>query len=147
MTSISNLINECAIYINKFIGIADYKHTDKIAISDIGNLYIQPRTIYRYLQRKYKGQNHIRLNDYIKREFLENYIIYLNKILSIDNENKQLEDYLILLNANKNLLGHIYPSFVLLQQKYKQNNIICNTLNITILQITEFEKKIKTLLQ
>ena len=146
MTNLSILIKECAIYRNKFIGIAHFNETDKIAISEDGNLYIQPSSIYRYIIRKWYHQNSNKLIETIKREFLGNYITHLNKIISIYNENKHLEDYYILLNANKNLLEYIYPAFVLLQKIYKEKEDICNILIQITQQIKNYENKIKYLL-
>jgi hypothetical protein len=146
MTSLPILIKECAIYRNKFIGIAHYNETDKLAISEDGNLYIQPRSIYRYIIRKWNHQNSNKLIEYIKKEFLCNYITHITKIISIYNENKHSEDYHILLNANKNLLEYIYPAFVLLQKMYKEKEDIYNILIQTTQQITKYENKFKSLL-
>jgi hypothetical protein len=147
MTSLPVLIKECAIYRNKFIGIAHYNDTDKIAINENANLYIQHRSIYRYIVRKWNDHNINKLIRYINTEFLGNYILHLTEIISLYNENKHIEDYYILVNANYNLLAYIYPAFVLLQEKYKDNDNIYKTLSETTLQITKYHDKIKSLLK
>ena len=146
MKSISILIKECATYRNKFIGISHYNDTDEIAISKNGYLYIQPISIYRYIIRKWNDQNSNKLTEYLNREFLGNYITHLIEIMSIYNENKYLEDYHILLNANKNLLEYIYPAFILLQKNYKEKEDIYNILIQITEQITKYKNKIKSLL-
>jgi len=149
MTSTTRLIKECGIYRDKFIGIYHYKETDKIAITDSGMLYLQSRTLCRYFSRKYNGQNSLRLDQYIKKEILGDYFQYLGQILSLYSQKYREEDYIILLNANHNLLVYMRSPLILLEQQYsmiRDREYIHDTLLETIKKLELFREKFRIIL-
>lgn len=118
MSIIDRLLKETGFIIDKFNGIYYYTETDKIAITDNGILYIQPKSVLRYFYRKYNKQNSLRFYQYIKNEILENFIKHLNEILSLYPEKYFDEDYIILINANHNIIVNIIPALNMNKKYY-----------------------------
>ena len=118
MSIIDRLLKETGFIIDKFNGIYNYRETDKIAITDNGILYIQPKSVLRYLLRKYNKQNSLRFYQYIKNEILENFINHLTELLSLYPEKYFEEDYIICINANHNIIVNIIPALNMNKKYY-----------------------------
>ncbi len=130
-------------YHNQFNVLQNLSYYDKIAIDDNNILYIQKKTPWRYIVRKIKDQNRIKLADYFSTN-INDYIKNIEFIINIYEFNKQenikniLENIIIFITS---ILGGIVSLRNYYNLKNNSNNIsrilesINNRLNTIMIKI------------
>lgn len=138
--NIQKNIDKINSYHEKFLDLQKFNYNDKIAIDDNDILYIQKKTPWRYIVRKFKKQNRDRLseylstniNDYINninilikkyefgkekdiKQILENIIIFITSILGVM---VSLRNYYNLKNNSNNI------SMILESTNNKLNSVV-----------------------
>jgi len=120
MATFKRLNEECGMFKKKFAVLYNYTENDKLAIDTENNLIIQAASPFRFFVRKMSGQNFLTLDAYLRREILSNYCSHLTEILTLPDEKKHNENYIIIVNANNNLIHLMCSAFRLLRTHYKK---------------------------
>jgi hypothetical protein len=147
---IQKLIHKHGEFVDKFIALSDYKQTDKLAINESKQLYIQPKTPWRYFIRKFRCQNHKSLNEYLYFEFIVEYDAYMNYIF-VEIYNYLLnEQYYRLICSNFHLINNILPGLFSIKTYYDTHHNtyeLCKTLDLITNKLSDMISKIKKIVQ
>jgi nitroreductase len=123
--NIQKNIDKINSYHEKFLDLQNFNYNDKIAIDDNDILYIQNKTPWRYIVRKFKKQNRDRLSKYLSTN-INDYINNINFLIKIYEFSKEkdikqiLENIIIFISS---ILGVIVSLRNYYNLKNNSNNI------------------------
>jgi hypothetical protein len=123
--NIQKNIDKINSYHEKFLDLQNFNYNDKIAIDDNDILYIQNKTPWRYIVRKFKKQNRDRLSKYLSTN-INDYINNINILIKIYEFSKEkdikqiLENIIIFISS---ILGVIVSLRNYYNLKNNSNNI------------------------
>lgn len=123
--NIQKNIDKINSYHEKFLDLQNFNYNDKIAIDDNDILYIQKKTPWRYIVRKFKKQNRDRLSEYLStniNDYINNieFIINIYEIGKQENIKNILENIIIFITS---ILGGIVSLRNYYNLKNNSNNI------------------------